>query len=391
MSMHEGWIALAKTGTVQRLPLPAAAAADSGVDGAALAALYPDAVILTAGPLAGSFAPASCLMGARLPDGTTVPLAGQCGPALRRCGLDAVVLCGRNAEPVVLCLGDDPDSGIFLPLPAQQPACAAGRASMEVPDLRAFLFRHARARDMEPTLILTGPAAFAGAGNAAVGLAEGQVPGSAALAAALAAANCAGISFEGTKPLRSCLPLDNPARSAVAPAQAKDSLSAILGAALDMEGQPSGTPSIGSLPAGRSLACFNCPSPCGVWLKLPDGTHAACTDPLALVRLLCAADGDSGKLAGIPGVFRTADRFGLASESLARWLGKKLPDTLEELMAPASGCAAPVQKPGGARTKAVETGLQFGVCPFFLHRFPAVDAGMLQACLDLCRKAADAG
>ena len=80
------------TGTFQRLPLP-----ENG-DLSVLAELFPKDVVIAAGRLSGSYAPSSCVL-AVYADGKGAIVKGHTAPALRRCGLDAVVLKGYASSP----------------------------------------------------------------------------------------------------------------------------------------------------------------------------------------------------------------------------------------------------------------------------------------------------
>ena len=100
----------------QPLPEPAL----QNRDLACLGEIFADSLVFAAGRLTGSLAPASCLLTARCGDKTCL-LKGHFGPALRRCGLDALVLCGKATRPSGLALTEqgirllDAESGTDAP------------------------------------------------------------------------------------------------------------------------------------------------------------------------------------------------------------------------------------------------------------------------------------
>lgn len=358
------------TGTSERRSLPCGTSEAEAVPLAArLAEHFPDALIFAVGPLTGTLAPAACLLTVRLP-GATLPLTGHGGMALRRCGLDALVVTGRASAPQGLRV--DERGLAFFPLDAEK----------TVPEMRAAMLRQSAARDSDPALLLAGPAAFAQSPAACVCLETGLVSHSTPLAAALAARNLAGISLDGALPFASPVPPLNPAAQKVrAEGMTRSSLLAICKAA--RKGYSGATP-----PApGRPLACFGCPCPCGFWLPLPsrkEKTHVACTSPAGLAALL-EAGADQDRIAAL---FALCDRFGLDP---ARMVGlarsEALPESLQDCLALTAKSNANNQGAGEAKhvftpaSPREELGLALGVCPFFLKRQPRLEEADLLACL----------
>lgn len=358
------------SGSSERRPLPCGTSeAGAAPLAARLAEHFPDALIFAVGPLTGTLAPAACLLTARLP-GATLPLTGHGGMALRRCGLDALVVTGRADAPLGLRV-DERGIDVF-----------SLDAEKTVPELRAEMLRQSAARDSDPALLLAGPAAFAHSPAACVCLETGLVSHSAPLAAALAARNLAGISLDGALPFASPVPPENPAAQKIRTERmTRSTLLAVCKAARN--GYSGATP-----PApGRPLACFGCPCPCGFWLPLPsrnEKTHVACASPAGLAALL-EAGADQNRIAAI---FALCDRFALDPARmtvLAR--GAALPESLEDCLALAAESNAKNQGAGEAENPFApaslreELGLALGVCPFFLKRQPQLEEADLLACL----------
>lgn len=344
-------------GVVERRPLPDDVL--SSGDPARISGTFPDALILTAGSLTGSFAPASGLV-TICADGRTSVVTGHVGRALRRCGLDALVVTGKAEVPVALLLDE------------QGGTLHTADPGLDVPAQRTALVRAARAglpsgADVCPVPLITGPAAFLDCASPCLSLETGVAPRTAAAAVSMAKRGLAGLCLCGGAGFVSPIPLDSPLRTVV-PAErvTGNSLAAILNAA-------SGSGSTrNSVTPGRSLACFACPAPCGFWMPLDDG-FVPCTSPEALASLLEA--GASGERAAR--ILALGEKFGVDPLALATLAGASaLPETLRDCAAAAT--PLPEGKTDVALTAlAVET----GVCPFFLKRFPAAKTA-LEACLN---------
>ena len=332
------------TGSVQRMPLPEKALASG--DLAVLAELFPEDVVIAAGRLSGSYAPSACVLSVYA-GGKGAIAKGHSAPALRRCGLDAVILKGSAAASCGLVL-DEKDAAL---VPAD--------ASAEVPAVRALLEREAKVMrgtyaDSQCVSIVTGPAAFAGSAAAALAVEPGTAPRSAEMALALAARKVAGICFNGCRPFLSPVPLDDASRtSAKVERLSTSSLGALLRSV-----KPGFS---GKLPAvKRALACYGCTAPCGFWVQA-EGGYAACTGIVGLAALLEAGASE----ARIAAVLALAARFGLDPEGLCALAKGDLPDSLEACVAAAS--AVPAMDMG---LDVVRQGAFYGVCPFYLKRFP---------------------
>ncbi|MBQ3892125.1 MAG: hypothetical protein II737_01845 [Mailhella sp.] len=317
-----------------------------------LAERFPDDLILRCGALTGSFAPAACLLTVQSGGGECL-LRGHCGPALRRCGADALVLRGSSPMPCALVLHDK--GAFFLPMDG----------ASDVPGAQQVLGRACGRLEpvFEPVFIIAGPAAFAGHPLAAASLNVGIAPRTGILARDMAGRGLAALALAGSAPLPPSLPVDDPLRAAVPPALVTASgLKAILKAA-----SPAAEP--GRLPApGRSIACYGCPTPCGTWIKTGSGASVPCTSPEGLA-LLSAAGADAARIAD---VFALACRWGLDPAGLSSLAAGPMPeDPLK-----AEDAALPAEAPSPHAALASE----LGVCPFFLARHSAA-AQAFEACL----------
>ncbi|MBQ9406088.1 MAG: hypothetical protein IJU37_05025 [Desulfovibrio sp.] len=327
----------------QPLPEPAL----QNRDLACLGEIFADSLVFAAGRLTGSLAPASCLLTARCGDKTCL-LKGHFGPALRRCGLDALVLCGKATRPSGLALTEQ---GIRL-LDAESGA--------DAPTQRAALLRAVRQEhgaDDDILCVVTGSAAFAHCASPALVWDHGLAPRSALAAHWMAEHNLVGLCLHGASPYLSPLPLDNAGRAA-AP-------SVLLTAAeygKVLQAARPGTPTH-ILPVGRSLACHACPAPCQCWLPGPQGFVAA-TSPEAVALLL--EKGASARR--VAEIFLLAERFGLEPLGLAglATTADVPKDVLSHVQAVDEASPDP----------SVGKGMLLGICPFFLRRFPAVRAAL---------------
>ena len=339
-------------GTVERRSLPEEVLRAENT--APLSEIFPEAVILSAGSLTGSFAPASGLLTA-FADGRKTFLTGHAGRALRMCGLDALVIAGSSNAPLGLLL--DEKGGSFCPV----------EPLLDVPSTRAALIRAARTAsssgaDVNPHSLVTGPAAFLGCAASCLAQENGTVPRSADLALALAGRGLSGVCFCGNAGFVSPLPLDTPLRTAV-PAQrvSRSNLAAVLKAAAGESVRAD------AVTPGRSLACFACPAPCGFWMSL--GTEfVPCTSPEALAALLKA--GASEEQAAK--ILALGEKFGVDALGLTALLQTSaLPESPQECAA--SAASLPEQTRDTELDALAE---EVGVCPFFLKRFPAAQAAL---------------
>ncbi len=328
----------------QPLPVPAKQAGDL----ACLATEYDDALVLTVGRFTGSYAPASCLLTVRSGDRSCC-LKGQCGAALRRCGLDALVLCGNAAGPSAFILSEHGVKFVDMD--------AAADAPVQRTAIRRGVRQYCNG-DSNPVTVVTGPAAFADCASPALVLDVGIAPRSALAARWLAAHNLVGFCLNGAVPYVSPLPLDNTARAAVQPALLT---SAELNAVLQVV-----RPGVRSadFAVGRSIACHACPAPCQYWLSTPEG-FAAVTSPEALSLLL-----ERGASATqIAALLLLAERYGLEPLGLAEYATATFP-----MDATAIGLVQSVDDVEPDATDALGTIL--GVCPLFLRRFPVAQEAL---------------
>ncbi len=364
------------SGSSKRLPLPCGCSetqsfeAGTGSLAARIAKHFPDALVFAVGPLTGTLAPAACLLTSCLPGAALLSLNGHSGMALRRCGLDALVLTGSANTPLGIRV--DERSVSFFSLDAET----------NVPKLRTEILHQSAARDNDPALILAGPAAFAHNQAACICLETGLVSYSVPLATAMAARNLAGISLDGARPFASPVPLKNPAaQKSRAELLTRSTLLAVCKAARKKySGAKSLTP-------GRSLACFGCPCPCGFWLPLPsrgEKRHVACTSPAGLAGLL-----ETGAAPNrIAEIFALCDSYGIDPARMTELVRLAvLPESLEafptftaeeEAKDSIAGAGANPLAPTSARE---ELGRDLGVCPFFLKRQPRLKDTDLLACL----------
>lgn len=343
-------------GTVECRPLPDAALASG--DLSCLASAYADALILAAGRFTGSHAPAACLLTVH-GNGKSCFLKAHCGVALRRCGVDALILRGKASQPSGLLF-----DGLHTLL---EPMDRGADATTQRVALHGAARKHRGVCDADPVSMVTGPAAFAGCAAPALVLDTGTAPRSALAATWLAAHNVVGICLDGAWPCVSPLPLDNPARAAVQPSLLT---AASLGAVLRATGRSA---TGAGLALGRSIACHACPAPCQCWLPAEQG-FVACTSPEALALLLERG----AAAAGIATVLCMAERYGVDPLGLATLVtAPSLPDGLQAVVAAAQAVEEPPASE--AHQHEARRASLLGVCPFFLRRFPAVDKA-LDAC-----------
>jgi hypothetical protein len=345
----------------------------TAIGGAALGSLlhtsYPDAFILCAGPLTGSFAPASGLAVAAFPRNgelRRLPVLQGIGAMLRQCGVDALALVGRAGNPLSLRL-------------------RRGTGGLERAKTPLHP-EHARAAQREELLRTTqdGSAALLLAGADATelrgaGMHLGPVPRASALAGALRDRNCAALVFEGGSALPPVpVPADTPLRARLAAAGCFARELAAQGARL-----PSGM-------AWKSAACHHCPAPCQAWVKMSAGGYAFCADHQAFAALVNACG------AAAPDALAACDAFGLDPQ-LAASLLKGASNT--DISAILGRALAEHAVHGGAEkatqeeeTQSVRAGMVLGICPHLLRRHPAVTledlAGLLDG--DLRRRLASA-
>ncbi|MBQ9453621.1 MAG: hypothetical protein IJU65_10070 [Desulfovibrio sp.] len=333
-------------GSADFLPLPVPAKQNG--DLACLAAEYDDALVLTVGRFTGSYAPASCLLTVRSGDRNCY-LKGQCGAALRRCGIDALVLRGMAVRSSGLILSE---LGVqFLDVDA------TADTFMQRTAMRREVFQCGNG-DNDPVTFVTGPAAFADCAAPALVSDYGIAPRSTLAARWLAAHNLVGLCLNGSVPYISPLPLDNAARTVVQPTLLT---SAGLDAVLQVV-----RPGVRSseLAVGRSIACHACPTPCQFWSPTPEG-HVAVTSPEAL-SLLVERGASATQIAAL---LLLAERCGIEPLGLVEYATATLPTD-----ATAIGLVQSVQDVEPDAADALGTIL--GVCPLFLRRFPVAQEAL---------------
>jgi len=333
----------------------------AAIGGAALGSLlnksYPDAFILCAGPLTGSFAPASGLAAAVFPRNGELchlPVLQGIGAMLRQCGVDALVLTDRAESPLLLRL--------------RRGTGRLERAKMLVHP------SHTRTAQREELLRGTqnGNAALLLAGASATalrgaGMHLGLVPQASVLAGALHDRNCAALVFEGGSALPPVpLPADTPLRARLAS-------KACFAEELAANGMQN--------PAGmswKSAACYHCPAPCQAWIKMSSGGYVFCADHQAFAALTDACG------AAAPDALALCDMFGLAPLLAAPLLKGvstlDMPAILEKALREhtAIGDTAPATQK--EYTASMRAGMVLGVCPHLLRRNPSVT---LEDLLDL--------
>ena len=326
-----------------------AAATGGAALGSLLSRSYPDAFILCAGPLTGSFAPASGLAVAAFPRNGALlrlPVLQGTGAMLRQCGVDALVLAGRSETPLSLRLNRgmgrlERAKALLYP--------AYTRAAQ-----RAELLR--TTQDGNAALLLAGASATDLGG---AGMHLGAAPRASALAGALRDRNCAALVFEGGSALPPVpVPVDAPLRARLASKDCFAQECAARGA---------------RLPAGmvwKSAACYHCPAPCLAWVKMSAGGYVFCADHRAFAALVEACG------AAAPDALAVCDAFGLDPLSAAPLLkGAAIADmpailekTLREPAAP--GGAEPAAQEED--TESMRAGMILGICPHLLRRNPSV-------------------
>jgi len=214
MSLHRWYhqrLALADMATERFsiVPLPdetLTKAMGGAVLGSVLHQSYPDAFLVCAGPLTGSFAPASGLAVAVFPrNGELVrlPVLQGIGAALRQCGVDALALVGRAENPLTLRL----HRGTGRLERAQTPRPDSPRTVRREELLRMT-------QDGNAALLLAGAPSSELRG---AGMHFGSAPQAFALAGALQDRNCAALVFEGGSALPPMpVPVDIPLRARLA-------------------------------------------------------------------------------------------------------------------------------------------------------------------------------
>lgn len=338
-----------------------------GIGGGALASVlagqYPDAMFLCAGPLVGSYAPASGVMTISFPRSegadpvhAMTPLGH--GAWLRHSGFDALIVVGRSAVPrVIRCF-----KGSCLLEDAPQRSACPSRAM-----LRASLLR--RTGDGRAALLLADGA------NAALPVATGAEYGSSPVGAlvgpAMQARNIAAVCLEGGSPLPPMpLPLDNPLRLACSAAAVPNALTEFFretaqDAALSVE--------FGL----KSAACFHCPSPCLAWIKTGKDEHLLLADHGAFAAAVAACGSNA------PACLAACDQAGIAPEIAGPFLKDAAVAEYSALLDAATwnnddACLRP---PDGALSAAQQAGLILGVCPRLIRRIPGLTRETFDAIL----------
>ena len=331
--------------------------------GAALGSLLlkslPDAFMLCAGPLTGSFAPSSGLAVAVFSLGgelCRVPVLQGIGAMLRQCGVDALALAGRAEVPLTLRL----TKGAGRLDPAKTPRCPDyTRAAQREELLRTT-------QDGTAALLLAGADST---GLRGAGMHLGSAPQAAALAEALHERNCAALVFEGGSAMPPVpLPADTPLRVRLAPKAYFAQELAACGVQLPADMR------------WKSAACYHCPAPCQAWVKLSSGGYVFCADHRAFAALADACG------AAAPDALAGCDIFGLDPQLTAPLLkGASAADlpallkkALEEHDAP-DGAKPAVRE---EYTDSMRAGMVLGICPHLLRRNPSVTPEDLCGLLD---------
>ena len=344
------------------VPLPEDMLA-TAIGGAALGSLlhksYPDAFILCAGPLTGSFAPASGLAVAAFPRNGELhrlPVLQGIGAMLRQCGVDALVLIGRAGNPLALRLRRGA-GGLERAKTPQHPEHA--RAALRAELLRAT-------HDGTAALLLAGASSTELRG---AGMHLGALPQASALAGALRDRNCAALVLEGGSALPPVpVPVDTPLRARLASTGCFTRELAARGA---------------RLPAGlvwKSAACHHCPAPCQAWVKMSAGGYAFCADHQAFAALVRACG------VAAPDALAVCDAFGLdpllAAPLLQGARSADIPAILGEAMREPAAHGDAEHAADEEETESTQAGMTLGICPHLLRRNPAVTREDLASLLD---------
>ena len=329
--------------------------------GAALGSLltqsYPDAFILCAGPLGGSFAPASGMAVATFPlDGALcrLPVLQGFGAMLRQCGVDALALTGRAETPLSLRLSR-----------------GTGRLerakTLRYPDYtraaqRAELL--AETQDGNAALLLAGASSTSLRG---AGMHLGSAQQASLLAGALHDRNCAALVLEGGSALPPVpLPADTPLRARLFSEACFAQEIAACGA---------------RLPAGmlwKSAACYHCPAPCQAWIKSSSGSYVFCADHQGFAALLDACG------AAAPDALAACDMLGLdplaAAPLLKGAAAADISAILEKELEEYPGNGQPAAQE--AYTESMQAGMILGICPHLLRGHPSVSLDDIFGLLD---------
>ncbi len=348
------------------LPLPPEVR-EQGVGGAALAEVlekaHPGAMIFAAGPLTGSFAPASGQMSILLPQpgGQAVHVAPPLGHGawLRRSGFDAMVVTGAGTAPrAIRCY---------------KGGCAVEDAPRNIPSgraaLRAALLR--RADDGRAGLLLAGKPDSGTNPPPAAGAEYGPISGGALLARAMNEKNLLACALEGGAALPPMpVPLDNALRRGLRLGSGpQDALADELtkGAARPV-----------FLPPGlryKRAACHHCVSPCLAWVAAGSGRHLLAGDHAGFAAALEACGPDA------PVCLALCDDRGLDAASAAPLLAGLAARDMPAALDAASAAACPPPSPA-TMTEAMTTGLILGICPRLVRREPSLIAETLSAAID---------
>ncbi|MDR1776200.1 MAG: hypothetical protein LBR31_00025 [Desulfovibrio sp.] len=310
----------------------------------ALSRKYPESAVFGAGPLTGSFAPASGGLTLAFDGGRNVafiPLGH--GAALRQCGFDALALIGMASGTAML-------------------RCRPAAATVE--NIPAFSDR----RELRRRLLLTTENGLASLiladapqgrdAIAAAGLENGPSPQGRLAYRALRQHGLLALSLEGEGLLPPIpVPLNNVAREAVGrPSPAWEN-----------EIAPTGT--AGAMPKNvvwKSAACLHCPSPCLAWLQsgafwILHADHKGFAAALARHR------------ENTPTFLEFCDRRGLDA-TVCAGLGPP-----ESILESPDATDFEIPEPAGLdlADDAVAAGLTLGLCPKLLRRFPALSSATL--------------
>jgi len=366
--LYHGRLALVDlaAGTAQPVPL-SRDVLERGIGGGALALVlaeqYPGAMFFCAGPLVGSYAPASGLMTISFPRSEGGGLVHAITPLghgawLRQSGFDALVVIGRSAAPrVVRCL-----KGVCLLEDAPERDARSSRAA-----LRASLMR--RTEEGRAALLLAdGPNA---ALPVAAGAEYGSDPAGTLAGPAMQARNVLAVCLEGGSSLPPVsLPLDNPLRLVCSAAPGPDAL-AFFFRETDRNSAPSAAFSL------KSAACFHCPSPCLAWIKTGDDAHMLLADHGAFAAAVAACGGDA------PACLAACDQAGVDPRIAGPFLMDAAVAEYSALLRAAAwnDNNAVLRPPGRRLSEAQNAGLILGVCPRLIERMPGLTREAFDAAL----------
>jgi hypothetical protein len=300
---------------------------------------------LAAGPLTGSFAPASGGIAIVSQDGLAAHVPLGHGASLRLCGYDAIVLTGRADEPVVLRCGFGATELV------RAPANASGH------ELRTSLLMATKSG--MPSLLVAVPQeeipAFGAAGLEHGPTAQGRLV---SLLLHRHGLSAVALEPEGTLPPIP-VPVDNPLREIATKGE---------NGRTNHWAQEIAASSGDPVPAevtARIAACWHCPSPCLAWIKGDDG-WILCADHAGAAAAF-AHHGSSAPL-----FLARCFRLGLDAAVCTPLVPDGLTDE-QALRNVIAGSPEPGSPQGLDTADAnVAFGFALGLCPTLLRRVPGL-------------------